>query len=304
VLHNSEVTVAGANEATPDAIPSSDDVVVVTRSRGTVDTAAPAEVAEPAEQERFTLQLELREPLLISGTSIDMAWDGALELDVDGGRVEVGGQVEARRGTLRLFGNSFDLRRGVVTLPDDGSLDPYLDVEAVSSLPEAEVTVTVTGRVSRPTLEFASNPALTEYQILTLLITGSTEIGEGDGDVAAQAASLLAAVSNPQLQSQLNQRLGLDRVAIGFGETIDQAILTVGKRFGSDVYVETEYHHNAPEDQNTTQIAIEYGFLPRWSLEGFFGDAAVGALGIYWSRSFPAAEWASHLRLPDLQIER
>ena len=304
VLHNSEVTVAGANEATPDAIPSSDDVVVVTRSRGTVDTAAPAEVAEPAEPERFTLQLELREPLLISGTSIDMAWNGALELDVDGGRVEVGGQVEARRGTLRLFGNSFDLRRGVVTLPDDGSLDPYLDVEAVSSLPEAEVTVTVTGRVSRPTLEFASNPALTEYQILTLLITGSTEIGEGDGDVAAQAASLLAAVSNPQLQSQLNQRLGLDRVAIGFGETIDQAILTVGKRFGSDVYVETEYHHNAPEDQNTTQIAIEYGFLPRWSLEGFFGDAAVGALGIYWSRSFPAAEWASHLRLPDLQIER
>jgi len=191
-----------------------------------------------------------------------------------------------------------------VTLPDDGSLDPYLDLEAVSVLAEAEVTVTVRGRLSRPALEFSSNPALTEYQILTLLVTGSTEIGEGDGDVAAKAASLLAAVSNPQLQTQLNQRLGLDRVSIGFGETIDQPILTVGKRFHRDVYVETEYHHNAPEDQNTTQLAIEYAIRRRWSLEGFFGDAAVGAVGIYWTRSFAAAAWSTDLDLPDFLVDR
>lgn len=305
VLRKPEVTVAGANEALPDPIPSSDDVIILTSRAGptdTPDTLAPSE-AELTEAERFSLRVELREPLLISGSSIDMAWAGALELDIDGDQIEVGGQVEARRGRLRLFGNSFELRRGIVTLPADGSLDPYLDVEAVSSLPDAEVTVTVTGRVSRPTLEFSSNPALTDYEILTLLITGSTEIGESDGDVTVKAASLLAAFSSPQLQTQLNQRLGLDRVAIGFGETIDQPIFTVGKRFGRDVYVETEYHHNAPEDQNTTQIAIEYGFLPRWSLEGFFGDASVGALGIYWGRSFPAPDWASSLRFPDLQIE-
>lgn len=299
------VTVAGASEALPKPIPRSDDVVILTSgpAAAAVEPAQPGEPAQSPAPERFKLRVHLREPLLISGTSIDMAWAGAVELEVAGDEVEVGGQIEARRGTLRLFGNSFDLRRGVVTLPDDGSLDPYLDVEAVASLPDAEVTVTVTGRVSRPTLAFSSNPALTEYQILTLLITGSTEIGESDGDVATKAASLLAAVSNPQLQNQLNQRLGLDRVAIGFGETIDQPIFTVGKRFGRDVYVETEYHHNAPEDQNTTQIAIEYGFLPRWSLEGFFGDAAVGALGIYWTRTFPAAKWAANLRMPDLQIE-
>jgi autotransporter translocation and assembly factor TamB len=288
VLHEPAVTVAGMNESLPQPIPSSPDVVVLG------DGPAPESV-EPestAAAEHFTLRVELREPLLISGTSIDMAWAGALELDIEGGEVEVGGQVEARRGRLRLFGSSFELRRGVVTLPDDGTLDPYIDLEAVSSQPEAEVTVTVRGRLSRPTLEFSSNPALSDYQILTLLVTGSTEIGESDRDVAAKAASLLAAVSNPQLQNQLNQRLGLDRVAIGFGETIDQPILTVGKRIGRDVYVETQYHHNAPEDQNTTQLAIEYGFVPRWSLEGFFGDAAVGGVGIFWSRSFP-----------DLQIE-
>jgi autotransporter translocation and assembly factor TamB len=298
VLRKPEVTVAGMNESTPQPIPTSTDVVVFGRGPA-------SKLAEPerAAADHVTLRVELREPLLISGTSIDMAWAGALELHIDGGKVEVGGQVEARRGRLRLFGNSFELRRGIVTLPADGTLDPYIDLQAVSSLPEAEVTVTVRGRLSRPTLEFSSNPALSEYEILTLLITGSTEIGESDRDVAAKAASLLAAVSNPQLQNQLNQRLGLDRVAIGFGETIDQPILTIGKRIGRDVYVETRYHHNAPEDQNTTQIGVEYGFLPRWSLQGFFGDAAVGGLGFFWTRSFPAAAWASDLQLPDLQIE-
>src|SRR5690606_30359472 len=238
-------------EQAPEPIPSSDDLVFVSRVGPRPAEPEPEPTtAEPVAAERLELAVNLRDPLLISGTSIDMAWAGAVELVVDGEQIEVGGEVEARRGRLRLFGNSFDLRRGVVTLPDDGSLDPYLDLEAVSVLAEAEVTVTVRGRLSRPALEFSSNPALTEYQILTLLVTGSTEIGEGDGDVAAKAASLLAAVSNPQLQTQLNQRLGLDRVSIGFGETIDQPILTVGKRFHRDVYVETEYHHNAPEDQN------------------------------------------------------
>ncbi|MFO7564867.1 MAG: translocation/assembly module TamB domain-containing protein [Enhygromyxa sp.] len=306
-----KVTVAGVTEASPDPIPSSPDVVFLSRVAPSIAPASQRSYAaapeqpgeppgEPADAERFELRVVLRDPLLISGASIDMAWAGAVELIIDEGEIEVGGEVEARRGRLRLFGNSFDLRRGIVTLPADGTLDPYLDLEAVSELPQAEVTVTVRGRVSRPSLEFSSNPALSEYQILTLLVTGSIEIGEGEGDVAAKAASLLAAVSNPQLQSQLNQRLGIDRVALGFGESIDQPILTVGKRFGRDVYVETQYHHNAPDDQNTTQLAIEYTIRRRWALEGFFGDAAVGALGLYWTRSFPQAPWSTDLELPDL----
>jgi translocation and assembly module TamB len=239
------------------------------------------------------MRLELREPLLITGAAIDMSWAGGLELEIDGpDHVNVCGQLDAQRGRLRLLGNSFELRRGVVTLPEDGSLDPFLDLEAVAQLSEAEVTVTVHGRVSRPALEFSSSPALSDYQILTLLVTGSTEIGEGEGEVAAKAASLLAAVSNPALQNHLHQTLGIDRATLGFGETIDQPIVTVGKRITRDVYVETSYHHNAPEDQNTTEVAVEYGFVPRWSLESFFGNAAVGGFGVYWTRSFPAPAWS------------
>jgi hypothetical protein len=70
----------------------------------------------------------------------------------------------------------------------------------------------------------------------------------------------------------------------------------------SDPYGETRYHHNAPEDQNTTQLAIDYAIRRRWSLEGFFGDAAIGAIGIYWTRTFPPAAWSSDLELPSLLV--
>jgi len=301
-LLGTEVTVAGVSVATTKPVPRSDDITFV---RGTGPIPRPPDPAEPDPVVdtggRFALTIDLSDPLLITGAAIDMAWFGTLELVVEAGEVDVGGRLEASRGRLRLLGNTFELRRGIVTLPDDGSLDPYLDIEAVAATAEAEVTVTVRGRVSRPALEFSSTPPLTEYQILTLLITGSTELGANDAEVSARAASLLAAVSNPQLQAQLNRHLGIDRAELGFGDAIDQPILTIGKRITRDLYVETTYRHNAPDDQNTAEVAIEYSLRRHWTAETFFGDAAVGGLGLYWTRSFAAPAWGRALRSKPLE---
>jgi autotransporter translocation and assembly factor TamB len=306
-LRDSEVLVATAVDSPPQPIPRSDELHFV----DLIDDRPPDERLDdppddppddPAQPDpnsgRFALTVDLRDPLLISGAPIDMAWAGELAVVIEAGDVSVVGELQARRGRIDLFGTRFDLRRGLVTLPDDGSLDPFLDLEAVASTAAAEVTVTVRGRVSRPALEFSSNPALSEYQILTLLITGSTEIGEDDTEVEARAASLLAAVSNPQLQAQLNRSLGIDRAAITFGEDVTQPILTIGKRVTRDVFVETTYRHNAPEEQNTAEVGVEYGFRPRWSLQSYFGDAAVGGVGVYWTRTFPSPRWRSRDR-PD-----
>ncbi|HEY8377750.1 MAG TPA: hypothetical protein VIK91_14745, partial [Nannocystis sp.] len=37
---------------------------------------------------------------------------------------------------------------------------------------------------------------------------------------------------------------------------------------------------------NRIQGQIEYRFAPGWSVETFFGDAAVGGLDVFWRRRF------------------
>ena len=107
-----------------------------------------------------------------------------------------------------------------------------------TQLPEASVDVIVRGRASRPELRFRSDPPMSESDVFALLVTGTTN-KEGEGDaVGTKAASLLAAFQNPVLQRELQDSLGIDRVGVGFGENVDQPIVTVGKRVSRKVYVE------------------------------------------------------------------
>ena len=147
--------------------------------------------------------------------------------------------------------------------------------------------MTVRGPASRPDFELSSVPALPQSEIFTILVTGTTDTQGADSDeVQNKAAAILAAMSNGSLQRQLDERLGVDKLGVGFGDSTEQPILSVGKNITRDVYAETEYHHNAPQNVNRVQLDVEYAFAPRWSLETFFGDAAQGGISVFWGLSF------------------
>src|SRR5690606_18815540 len=108
----------------------------------------------------------------------------------------------------------FHIDQGRVFLPaDTKTVDPYLDLTANAHLPQADVTVKLRGRLSRPELHLSSQPALTEGQIFALLMTGSADTQESDPKkTQASAAGLLVNFSNPTLARFADQTLGIDRV--------------------------------------------------------------------------------------------
>jgi len=122
---------------------------------------------------------------------------------------------------------------------------------------------------------------------LPLLLTGSADASEADEQrVLAQAAALLATFENPGLSNFLSSRLGIDRVGLSFGDDVNQPILAVGKRLSKRIYVETAFKFNAPRNRNRVEVRVEYEFRPNWTLETFFGDAAVGGVDLFWHRVF------------------
>jgi autotransporter translocation and assembly factor TamB len=276
----------------PDPIPKDDGVVYVDArgKRALEKETAKAAKGEPWMPADMALTFEIVEPLRIRGNQVDMDWDGSVAVRREPGKKpEATGAFASEGGRVSFLGNDFDITRGEVRLPDDGELDPYVDIVATTETPEAEVSLAISGRASRPTLAMSSSPALPEDQIFALLVTGETSpAGEGAGndEFAAKAAGVLAAFQNPALQQALRDRVGVDRVGVSFGESVDQPVVVVGKRVTRDLYVETGYHHNAPRGENNAELRVEYQFTERWSVDTFFGDAAQGGVGVWWTRRF------------------
>jgi len=290
VAHDSTLDVFTSKVPAPTRIPQSDGVTY-TDVRSRVKRGEQRTVdREPMVPKQVRVGFRLADPVFIRGPQANMTWRGAIEIEHGGdGRLAASGALTADGGRINLLGRDFEIDRGRVTMPDRGEVDPYIDLVASTETAEATVNVIVRGRASRPELRFTSDPPMPESDVFALLVTGSSgESGQGDGtDVEAKAASLLAAFQNPVLQRELQDSLGIDRVGVAFGDDVDQPIVTVGKRVSRNVYVETEYHHNAPRDDNTAELQVEYTFKPpNWSVETFFGDAAEGGIGLWWRKRF------------------
>jgi autotransporter translocation and assembly factor TamB len=208
--------------------------------------------------------------------------------------------LTSNRGRFELLGNQFRIDRGKVFLPKDkGEIDPYIDLVAITRKPDTEVTVTIRGRVSHPELKLSSDRGLTEAQIFSLLVTGTVDSNESDpAKTQASAVGLLANFSSPTISRFADQKLGIDRIKFGFAQDVSQPVLTIGKYVTKKIYAETTYHHNAPARQNRIEGRVEYTFLPQWSVESSYGDAAVGGVDLFWRRSFGLGSGLSRTDTP------
>lgn len=234
------------------------------------------------------LVVELVDPLRIRGSKADMDWDGRVHLRRGAGDPFTEGRFTAKPGGfIELLGNRFEIDRGEVTVPGEGDLDPYVDLAAAADVDGVLVTMGVQGRISRPDLLLSSQPPMEESTLFALLVTGTADDGQADdAELSAKAAGLLAAVNSPALQRQLRSTVGIDSVGVGFGDTVSEPVVSVGKRIGRKLYTTAEYHHNAPEDENDAELKLEYLFSPHWSVETFFGNAAEGGVTLWWRHRF------------------
>lgn len=270
-------------------IPRSEGVVFVDAAGTRERRAAEQTGADPWLPQAVALTVTLAEPLEVRGAAADMAWTGHVELlNPPQAPPTATGAFRLDGGRVSLFGNDFDIQRAELRFPETGDLDPFIDLVATVDTAVAQITMIVRGRASRPSLTLRSDPPMSQSDILAVLITGSADASRADDQsVSAKAAGLLAAVSNPELYRYVQSTIGLDRIGVGFGETLEEPIVTVGKRLSKKVYVEAEYHHNAPEGQNDAEVRIEYRFAPpQWLLETWFGNAAQGGVAVWWRRRF------------------
>ena len=133
-------------------------------------------------------------------------------------RPELTGNVTALEGgTFRFRDVNYRIVRGSLDFVEVDRIDPRIDMEAVTRVQDYEVTLRVTGNISRPVYDLTSDPPLSQSEVVWLLLTGRTPDDPGFAATQftqAEVASYLAAPIAGVVTSPLEKLPGVTNVRI------------------------------------------------------------------------------------------
>jgi translocation and assembly module TamB len=214
---------------------------------------------------------------------LDTRIEGTLSLAQGPGREPAGyGVVRLREGKFGAYGKELEIERG--SLGFSGPLDdPAVDLRAGRRVEWEGRTVTagiiVSGTASRPQSRVFSEPAMSQADALSYLISGRP-MQSANPDERSSIASAALALGVRQQASPLTQRLGtaltLDELGMQ-GGPLGETELVAGKQLGQDLYVRFAY---GLFNQIGTVLA-RYRINRNLSIEASSGESQ--ALDLVWS---------------------
>lgn len=149
-------------------------------------------------------------------------------------------------GTIDYNGSTYTLDRAIVTFANPARIEPLLDVVARTKINEYQVTLSVLGSLARPSTTLGSDPPLPDYDVLSLLATGTpsglSELSTSTPGAAPgmAAETLLYGQAASLVSARVGKLFGIDRLKVdplAGADSISAARVTVGKRLSSRVYL-------------------------------------------------------------------
>lgn len=134
------------------------------------------------------------------------------------------GRADVFEGEAYFSGTKYRLERGGVTFSNPASTTPFLDLEAITRVRDYDVTLSLTGDVSKPNglkVSYRSDPPLPTADIISLLAFGQTteesaQLQQTSQPAFSQQASsaMLAAALNATLNNRAQRLFGNSRIKI------------------------------------------------------------------------------------------
>ena len=226
-----------------------------------------ADVIQPEQLHPWKLDVKVAGGnLQVVGLGIDSIWTTNLQVGGYADSPAFTGRASLVRGDYEFAGKSFRLDRGTIRFRGESPPDPLLDIHASADVQGLSASVTVTGTGLRPDIQFSSNPALPQDELLSRLLFG-TSITNLSAPEALQLAAAVAALQSgqPNLNpiNALRSAIGLDRLRIVPADisTGQKTAVAAGKYIGRKIYVEVitdghEYSATNVEYQITRWLSV------------------------------------------------
>jgi translocation and assembly module TamB len=234
------------------------------------------------ESSGIALDLTIEAPgqLFVRGRGINAELGGSLKITGTSSSPIVSGGFELERGRMEILTRRLDFTSARIGFT--GGLVPTVDLVAGSTAGTTEITVTVAGVASNPTVTFASSPSLPQDEILAQLIFNRSMSNLSAVQIAqlASAASQLAGGSSTGLLDSLRSKLGVDDLDITT-DAEGRAAVSAGKYLNERTYIELKQD---PET-NGAKAVINLDVGRGLKLRGEAGSGSAGA-GIFYEKEY------------------
>lgn len=218
------------------------------------------------------VRLELGEDVRFSTVVLRAEMEGGVNISGTPRELSFKGRFTARNGQVRFPNAPARLTTAEITV-DTVQGEPRVEIDATASSRVGRYNITLRmhgpleiGNETTQTLviDVSSDPPLSQdevfKQLLGLSVVDGSEVGSGDANKAYARAvvSLLSSTLFGQIESSLQQALGLD--AITFEYHMNEALaFEVGKAIGDRIYVTYKRSLGSPSGQRTPFVLrIEY----------------------------------------------
>ncbi len=218
--------------------------------------------------------------LFVRGRGLDAEMGGRIHLKGPASSVSAVGSFDLIRGRLEILGKRLDFDSGTVTLT--GSLDPMINLVATSNTGDVTVTITVSGRASDPKIEFSSQPALPQDEVLAQLIFGRS-LSDLSGFQIAQLAAAVAELSggqNTSLLGSLRKATGLDDLDVTT-DTNGNASVRAGRYIRDNVYLGVEAGAKGNE-----KVDINLGITKHLKAKASAGTDGESSVGLFYEKDY------------------
>ncbi len=226
---------------------------------------------------QFDVQIQTSPDITFQSSYTDsIAADAQLRLRGSLANPVLLGRLNISQGNLTFFGNTYTINQGSVSFFNPVKLDPILNVDLETVARGVDVTLTVSGPVTKLNVSYRSDPPLQFSDIVALLATGRTP---NDATIAARqptapqqswqqmgASALVGqAIANP-VAGRLQRFFGVSKLKIDptiSGATGNpQAKITLEQQVTPDI---TFTYITDVANAEEQVIRVEWAFSPHWS---------------------------------------
>ncbi len=254
------------------------DVRATRQRAGLIEAAGAAARSGPG----FGLDLVLSAParLFVRGRGLDAELGGELRLSGTTNAVSPIGSFSLIRGRLEILGKRLDLTNALLQM--QGTLVPYIDVNATTQNDGITTGVEIVGPASDPKVRFTSSPQLPEEEVLAQLLFGQglQNLSAFQAIQLANAVATLAGRGGDGILMKLRSSAGLDNLDVKTGANGSTEV-TAGKYLSKKVYSEVTL-----DETGKSEINLNLDISKSIKLQAKSGSDGQTGLGIVLQKDY------------------
>jgi translocation and assembly module TamB len=212
------------------------------------------------------------------------------------------GRINIAQGDLEFFGTKYTINQGSISFSNPVKIEPVLNVDLNTKARGIDITLSVTGPLSKPNVTPRSDPPLQFSEIVSLLTTGNAPISDvtrlGQQSPMAQsfqqsnATALLGQVIANPVSGRLERFFGVSKLRIN--PTLDPALAN-GVQYNPQARLTIEqqvtpavtftYVTNLT-NANPQVVSVEWSVSRQWSVVAQREENGLVGLDFYLKRRF------------------